>query len=96
MWQKNLNVCFSKSFKKIRIKKKNFKATNKEVAKLIDKRNSLTNLDIPLQDKSLIDSINNQIATIEAEENINIIMKNVKTNSDDPENMNMSQMWKLL
>ena len=54
-------------------------------------RNSLS-----LKDKSSseIDHLNSVISELEAEENSKLIMENFKSYSEDPETVNITQMWK--
>ena len=90
------NVLFShirKSFQKIRIKKKNIKPLNRSISKLIDRRNRLINLEA---DNIQIQHLNEEIAEFEAEENRSKIIKHFKSYSDDPEGINLQQMWKTL
>ena len=44
----------------------------------------------------LVDELNLAISYLEAKENRDLIMNNFKTYSDNPENVNLSQMWKTL
>ena len=44
--------------------------------------------------KENIDAINQEISHLEAQENRNLIMKHFKTFSEDPEKVNLTQMWK--
>ena len=90
-WRKVLNLYCRKSFKKIRIKTKSTQPLKPKLSRLIDLRNSLS-----LKDKSSneIDDLNKVISEIEAEENRRIIMDNFKSYSEDPETVNITQMWK--
>ena len=51
-------------------------------------------LDEP-ENKAKLFEINKKIGEEEASENRNKIIKNFKTLSDNPENINLAQMWKL-
>ena len=96
-WQKVLKSSCSKAFKKIRIKNHKMKPMNKEISDLIDKRNQLVNGSFEDPNcKAGIDGINNKIAGLEAEENKNKLVENFEFFSDNPEKINMSQMWKLM
>ena len=44
--------------------------------------------------KENIDAINQDISNLEVQENRNLIMKHFKTFSEDPEKVNLTQMWK--
>ena len=69
------------------------KPLKESISKLIDERNCL------LRNKSenvkKISEISNLIANEEAKENRDIIMDNFKNLSENPENINLQQMWKL-
>ena len=94
-WRKTLKAYCSKSFKKIRIKKKqNLKPLNPELLNLINERNKLI-MDENVEDEMKIEEISEKICDIEAFENREIIMKNFESFSQDPEKINMQQMWKL-
>ena len=43
-----------------------------------------------------IQELENEIAEIEAEENRDIVMKNFKRLSENPENVNIKEVWKIL
>ena len=43
-----------------------------------------------------VDDLNKTISEMEAENNRNKIMENFKCYSDNPENINLSEMWKTL
>ena len=92
-WRVVLEKFCKKSFRKIRIRKKSMKPLKESISKLIDERNCL------LRNKSenvkKISEISNLIANEEAKENRDIIMDNFKNLSENPENINLQQMWKL-
>ena len=93
-WRNVLKACCSRSFKKIRIsKKKHVKPLNQTISNLVDKRNYLLKEE---NNKHEVDKLNKIISEMEAEENRNKIMKHFKTYSDDPDNINLQQMWKTL
>ena len=95
-WHKILKSVCNESFSKIRIKNKNFIPMKKEILNLITERNNLIGQsDNPIR-KQKIDAINHKISTMEAEENRNKLLENFKYFSDNPENINLSKMWKLL
>ena len=76
-------------FRIIRKKSTPIKGT---IWKLIDERNRLV---CCYSNHDEIDKIDNEIADQEAEENRKIVMKNFKQLADNPEQVNMQQMWKL-
>ena len=86
----------NKSFKKIRIKKKSIKPLKEPLKMLINQRNVLMKQPDSMENKNKLEEITNEIYEIEAEENRNKIVKNFKTYSDDPENINMQEMWRIL
>ena len=92
-WRSILKSFLKKSFKKIRIKKKTVKPLKPEISNLINQRNILVN-DKENQEK--IESLNKAISKLEAKENRDLIMENFKHYSDNPEQINLSQMWKTL
>ena len=92
-WREVLNSYCKKAFKKIRIKKKRIKPIKHEIASLIDERNWLVN---NAGDQDKINSVDIDIAQKEAEESRNIIINNFKKFSENPENVNLQQMWKLM
>ena len=97
LWQDTLKSDCKIAFKKIRIKKNNVIPVKKEISELINKRNTLINHTVNSpQVKDEIDQINNDIASMEAEQNRNKIIKNFSKFSEDPENIHMSEMWKML
>ena len=62
---------------------------------MIDERNALMNQVDEPQVKQKISDINEAIAEVEAKENRDKIVENFKTLSENPENINLQQMWKL-
>ena len=93
-WRNVLKTYCSKAFKKIRIRKKrNIKPLNSEISRLIDERNNLMNA--KSDNVEQIDKLNENISEIEASENREKIMKNFKSFSDNPDKINIQQMWKL-
>ena len=63
---------------------------------LINQRNLLKKQPETEENTSKLEEVTNTIYEIEAEENRNKIVKNFKIYSEDPENINMQQMWKIL
>ena len=95
-WREVLKTYCTKAYKKIRIRKKSIKPIKQPLAKLINERNTLSKKVETPEIIRQIDEVSKQIFEIEAEENRNKIMKNFKHFSDNPETINMQQMWKLL
>ena len=95
-WQQMLRKFCNKSFKKIRIKKKSIKPLKEPLKMLINQRNVLMKQPDSMENKNKLEETTNEIYEIEAEENRNKIVKNFKTYSDDPENINMQEMWRIL
>ena len=96
-WQELLKSFCNQAFKKIRIKDRSMKPINKEISNLIDKRNDLLGKDRENKNiKDDLESINNEIANREAEDNRNKLVENFQYFSENPDKINMSQMWKLL
>ena len=95
-WQKVLKSSCRKSFKKIRIKKQNVFPMNDEISKLIDQRNSLVNSSDDGDKEVKLAEISLKISNMEADENRKKLMDNFQQFSDNPENVNVSKMWKLL
>ena len=95
-WQNVLKSYCAQSFRKIRIRKKNIKPLKQPLGRLIDERNHLTNQpDVP-ENKVKLEDLLKKIHEIEAEENRNKLVKNYKEFSENPENVNVQQMWKVL
>ena len=92
-WRKVLFAHIRKSFKKIRIRKKNIKPLNKSISNLIDERNQMIN---QKADSIEILELTNKISEYEAKENRDKVIKHFKSYSDNPESINLHQMWKTL
>jgi hypothetical protein len=86
-WRKTLEKCCKKSFRKIRIRKKNNKPLKENVSKLIDKRNILMNQFDDPKVKRKIEEISEEIAEEEAVENHKMIINNFKSLSENVENI---------
>ena len=83
------------SFSKTRVRKRNIKPLKNHISKLIDERNKLSVKPETPEIKENIFEISQQIAEDEAQENRNLIFKNFKDLSENPEKINLQQMWKL-
>ena len=93
-WRQVLNSQCQKAFKKIRINKRKEKPLNEKLAKLVDKRNQLKMISKNTDDGNLLE-VERAISTLEAEENRTMIMKHFKQFNDDPENINLNNLWKV-
>ena len=92
-WKNILKSKIQSSFKKIRIKGDPKKMLHPEMSILIDKRNKL------MKDGRRtieIDKLETAISDIEAEINRNKIIKYFKSYSDNPESINLNQVWKTM
>ena len=65
----------------------------KSISNLIDKRNQLIN---QKADSIEIQELTNKISEYEAKENRDKIIKHFKSYSDNPESINLHQMWQTL
>ena len=95
-WLEMLNSFCSKSFKKIHIRSKNVKPLKALLVKLINQRNVLINRNEGIVNTIELEGVTKRIAELEAEENRNKIVQHFKFYSDNPEQINMQQMWKLM
>ena len=95
-WLEMLNSYCAKSFKKIRIRSKNVKPLKAPLVKLINQRNVLINRNEGIVNTIELEGVTKRIAELEAEENRNKIFQHFKFYSDNPEQINMQQMWKLM
>ena len=95
-WLEMLNSFCSKSFKKIHIRSKNVKPLKAPLVKLINQRNVLINRNEGIVNTIELEGVTKRIAELEAEENRNKIFQHFKFYSDNPEQINMQQMWKLM
>ena len=95
-WRKVLKTYCGKAFRKIRIKKnQKMKPINPELSKLIDERNELMGCRGNIEAEKEIDKLNEKVSEFEAFENREKIMKHFKAFSENPEQINLQQMWKL-
>ena len=79
---------------KIRIKKRVLKPVNPKISKLINERNELSKKKDDPNVHKVIEAIDKSISDIEALDNREKIIKNFKAYSDNPETINMQEMWK--
>ena len=85
------------SFKKIRINgKKCTKKINPKMSSLIDERNKLVKSSLSDIEKIQVEKLEKTISSMQAEDNYLLIMKNFKRFSDNPENINLQEIWKIL
>ena len=68
---------------------------NPELSKLINERNKMMTNDVNPEVKEEIRKLNENICEIESRENREKIMKHFNSFNDDPEKINLQQMWKL-
>ena len=93
-WQQVLNKYCAQSFKKIRIRKRHVKAIKQPLKRLIDERNHLVKNEP--ENEAKLGEVTKKIFELEAEENRNQIVKDFKEYSDNPENINIQKIWKML
>ena len=94
-WRQVLKAFCAKAFKKIRIrKKKMINLLSQNISNMIDRRNNLKReVETPKVIKN-IEVLDKCISEIEASENREKVMKYFKSYSDNPESINMQEMWK--
>ena len=93
-WKKLLNSHLNNAFTKVRIKGNGKgKPVSTKISKLIDERNKLIGNNAT---EIEVENLNDAISNIEAETNRNDIVNQFKSFGSDPENVNLSQVWKLL
>ena len=100
-WRKLLKLYCGRSFQKIKIKKKRKIQINPKIAELINRKNEINlNQEQQLSEKfdvkEQIEIINEEISNLECAENRKKIIDNFKELGENPENINMEKMWKLL
>ena len=100
-WRKLLKLYCGRSFQKIKIKKKRKIQINPKIAELINRKNEINlNQEQQLSEKfdvkEQIEKINEEISNLECAENRKKIIDNFKELGENPENINMEKMWKLL
>ena len=96
-WRKVLKSHVQASFKKIRINgKKCSNKINPKMSSLIDERNKLVKSSLSDIEKIQVEKLEKTISSMQAEDNYLLIMKNFKRFSDNPENINLQEIWKIL
>ena len=93
---KSLLSYFKQSLKKIHIRKNNIKPLKAPLNLLINERNNLALEPHSIKTEEKLKEITKRISDIESGENRNIILKNFQHLSQNPEQINMSKMWKTL
>ena len=88
-WLQVLDTYSRKSFKKIRIKSRSMKPISKKIATLIDTRNGE-------KIENVREALEKKVADYEAEEKRNKLMEQFSQYKDNPENINVANMWKIL
>ena len=97
-WKNTLNRYIRKAFKKVRIKKrsKNLDVPSK-IQSYMNLRNQLFRSQIKTEDQqSDIEKVDLAISNLEAKFNYEKIIKHFKMFSDDPERVNLQQIWKTM
>ena len=96
-WRKILKKHCHRAFKKVRIKEKpqNKFLINKEISQLVNQRNRLLKT-VQRDGDTVIKDIEKDISNREAEINRDFVRKQLKHFSGDQENINLSEMWKIL
>ena len=93
-WKSALVSSCTRAFKKVRVTKNKFsKNIPKKVCELINTRNELSK---NRGNEKVVEILNEQISDIEAEANRNKILKNFLEISQNPENVNLGRVWKIL
>ena len=95
-WRNVLKSNCQRAFKKIRIDKKKHVKINPKIINLVDQRNKLRKKHKNFEDSEEVKTIEKEISCLEADENRESIIKNVKRFSDNPENVNLLEVWKVL
>ena len=96
-WRKTLDSHCQLAFKKIRIDKKiQLKPLKPEMTVLINQRNQLKKNSEVRECITNLQDIEIRISELEAEENREQIVKNFKRFGNNPENINLQEMWKVL
>ena len=96
-WRKVLKSHCQTAFKKVRINgKKREKALDPKISNLVDQRNELAKKQNDPEYDEKLNILENEISKMEAEENREMIMKQFKKFSDNPEAINLQEMWKVL
>ena len=76
--------------------KKREKALDPKISNLVDQRNELAKKQNDPEYDEKLNILENEISKMEAEENREMIMKQFKKFSDNPEAINLQEMWKVL
>ena len=95
-WRNVLKSHCQIAFKKIRIDKKKPIKINPKIVNLVDQRNKLRKKYKNVEESKEIQKIEKEISCLEADENSELIMKNFKRFSENPENVNLQEVWKVL
>ena len=92
-WQKVLKKNIQVSFKKVRIKTNQKVKLSPQMARLINLRNKLSNIDA---NKKEINNLEIEIADMEAKNKRSKILKFFKKYSENPERVNLNEVWRTL
>ena len=92
-WRSVLKTHIKNSFKKIRLNGKKEKPLPSEISQLIEKRNSFSKSEV---EKEKIDRLDEMISNLEAEMKYKTIKENFEKYKEDPERINLQEVWKTL
>jgi hypothetical protein len=96
-WRHVLKSYCYKAFRRIRInKKKPLKPMKPNLTQLVDRRNALLKNKNQPENEKKIEELERTISSIEAKENRDFIVHNFKQISENPENVNLKEVWKVL
>ena len=96
-WRKTLKSHCQMAFKKIRIKqKKHMKPVNPTMSALIDERNELHKNIASVENVEKVRKIEENISNMEAEEKYALISEQFNKFSENPESINLQEVWKVL
>ena len=95
-WKNTLNRYIRKAFKKVRIKKRSkILDVNSKLQFYMNLRNQLTRSNTKSQQAN-IEKVDLAISNLEAKMNYEKIKKNFKSFSEDPERVNLQEIWKTM
>ena len=93
-WRTVFNLNVSNAFRKVRVtRKRHQKPIPPVISNLINQRNKLSTSNT---DGNNIEALDEEISNLEAEENHKIIMEHFQMLSEDPEHVNIQEVWKTM
>ena len=93
-WRTVFNLNVSNAFRKVRVtRKRHQKPITPVISNLINQRNKLSTSNT---DGNNIEALDEEISNLEAEENHKIIMEHFQMLSEDPEHVNIQEVWKTM